>query len=157
MTHLSDPSSPQRRSDIPTPSSEEARRRMKATRRHGTKAELLLRQELDALGLQYKVDVAPVVGLRARADMVFTDARVAVFVDGCFWHGCPIHATWPKQNAAWWQAKLEANRERDARTERALCEAGWTVCRFWEHEDPAEAARAVAAVLEGRATTSTEH
>jgi DNA mismatch endonuclease (patch repair protein) len=73
-------------------------------------------------------------GLRRRADIVFTKQRVAVFVDGCFWHVCPLHATYPKSNAAWWRAKLAANVARDRDTDRRLAGAGWAVVRGWEHE-----------------------
>jgi DNA mismatch endonuclease (patch repair protein) len=75
-----------------------------------------------------------------RADIVFVSARVAVFVDGCFWHGCPIHGTRPKRNADWWSTKLEANRERDASVSQELRTLGWDVVRVWEHEDSLEAA-----------------
>lgn len=68
--------------------------------------------------------------------MVFTSRRVAVFVDGCFWHSCPIHATTPTANRDWWVAKLERNQRRDRQTDERLHELGWTVLRFWEHEDP---------------------
>jgi DNA mismatch endonuclease, patch repair protein len=122
---------------IPPPaSSEVARRRMEATRRRDTPAEVALRSALHKQGLRFRVDVAPLPGGRRRADVVFRRARVAVFVDGCFWHGCPQHGTSPKQNAEWWRAKLAANRARDADTNRELAEAGWLVLRFWEHEDP---------------------
>jgi DNA mismatch endonuclease (patch repair protein) len=80
---------------------------------------------------------------------VFRGPKVAVFVDGCFWHGCPAHATSPKANAEWWQAKLTANVERDRDTDRRLSKAGWTVVRIWEHEDPAVAAERVVALLKG--------
>jgi DNA mismatch endonuclease (patch repair protein) len=75
---------------------------------------------------------------------------VAVFIDGCFWHGCPLHATWPKANAAFWRTKIETNRRRDADTDARLGEAGWDVVRIWEHEDPAEAARLIAARVRAR-------
>jgi DNA mismatch endonuclease (patch repair protein) len=78
--------------------------------------------------------------LRRRADVVFPRRRVAVFVDGCFWHGCPEHATSPKHNAEWWKEKLAANVRRDRDTDRRLSEAGWLVFRIWEHEDPRTAA-----------------
>jgi DNA mismatch endonuclease (patch repair protein) len=78
--------------------------------------------------------------MRQRADVVFLRLKVAVFVDGCFWHQCPIHGTSPKQNGSWWAAKLAANSERDRRSRRRLKEAGWTVVQVWEHEAPAQAA-----------------
>jgi DNA mismatch endonuclease (patch repair protein) len=80
------------------------------------------------------------VPARRRADVIFPRVGVAVFVDGCFWHGCPEHASWPKANADWWREKIEANRARDRDTDRRLAEAGWTVVRVWEHEDPTTAA-----------------
>jgi DNA mismatch endonuclease (patch repair protein) len=82
--------------------------------------------------------------MRRRADLTFVRARVAVFVDGCFWHGCPRHVTWPKANADWWRAKIDANRRRDADTTRRLRVAGWRVVRVWEHESPMIAAIRVA-------------
>ncbi|MBN8246025.1 MAG: very short patch repair endonuclease [Verrucomicrobia bacterium] len=72
--------------------------------------------------------------LKVRPDFVFRAQRVTVFVDECFWHGCPRHATWPKQNGAFWREKLEGNRSRDRRVNRALRRAGWRVVRIWEHE-----------------------
>ncbi len=113
---------------------------MARTGQRDTAAELRLRAELHRRGLRYRVDVAPIMGLRRRADVVFTRQRLAVFVDGCFWHGCPEHATWPKHNAAWWREKLERNRQRDRETDRQLRAAGWRVVRVWEHEDPVVAA-----------------
>ncbi len=94
-----------------------------------------------------RVDVAPLKGLRRRADLVFTRRRLAVFVDGCFWHRCPLHGTAPRNNAAWWQAKLDRNVERDRDTDAALAASGWAVARVWEHEDAAAAADSVQARL----------
>lgn len=84
---------------------------------------------------------------RARPDIVFTRTRVAVFVDGCFWHRCPEHESFPKTNADWWRKKLDANVTRDRTTDAALTEAGWTVIRIWEHEDLATAADRVEAIV----------
>lgn len=81
---------------------------------------------------------------------MFPGARVAVFVDGCFWHGCPEHATWPKTNPAWWHAKLALNRQRDAETDRRLAEAGWLAVRVWEHEAAEDAANRIAAEVTAR-------
>ena len=81
--------------------------------------------------------------LPGRPDIALTRARVAVFVDGCFWHGCPVHAVAPKANAAWWRSKLDANLARDRRDEAVLRESGWFVVRAWEHEDPAIVADAI--------------
>jgi DNA mismatch endonuclease (patch repair protein) len=124
----------------PGPSSDAARRRMTVVGRRDTAAEMALRTLLHRSGLRYRVDHPPIPGLRRRADVVFKAARVAVFVDGCFWHGCPEHATWPKANADFWRQKIQANRRRDLDTDARLAEAGWQVLRFWEHRDPAEAA-----------------
>lgn len=121
--------------DTPTSSSEAARKRMLAAKPRDTAPEKALRSALHRLGLRYRVDMAPIPGMRTRADIVFTKAKVAVFVDGCFWHGCPIHGTWPKANAEWWRAKIEANKRRDEEANRRLECLGWSVIRIWEHED----------------------
>ena len=139
---------------VPQASSEAARKRMKATRRRDTPAELALRSALHRLGLRFRVDTAPLSGVRRRADIVFPSARVAVFVDGCFWHGCPVHGTWPKENVDWWLAKLDANRRRDADTNRELTEAGWCVLRFWEHDDSTTAAAQTYDVVRARSSTT---
>lgn len=126
-----------------SPSSPEASRRMARVRQRGTDVEIELRRALHALGLRYRLQVPLSKKPRRVADIVFIGARVAVFVDGCFWHGCPLHATWPKENAGFWRAKIEANRARDADTTRRLRELGWEVIRVWSHEDPVEAARLI--------------
>lgn len=123
---------------------------MRRQGRRDTKPELLIRSELHRRGLRFRLDRRPVPSARARADIVFGPARVAVFVDGCFWHGCPDHFTQPKNNAEWWRQKIEANRARDERTTRALADAGWLVLRFWEHENPVEVASAVEAAVRDR-------
>jgi DNA mismatch endonuclease (patch repair protein) len=117
--------------------------RFKKQKRRDTKPEVALRKELHRAGLRYFVDKAPLKGMRRRADVVFPRRRVAVYVDGCFWHSCPEHATHPRNNAQWWADKLAANVARDRDTDRRLDEAGWTVVRIWEHEDPAVAAERV--------------
>lgn len=89
--------------------------------------------------------------------MLFTRARVAVFVDGCFWHGCPEHGTWPSNNASWWKAKLLHNMSRDRDTDRRLVEQGWAVVRVWEHDDTTEAARRVEALVRRRNTQVAPH
>lgn len=131
----------------PTPSSAAKSEEMSRLGRRDTLPELAIRSELHRRGLRFRVDRAPLPGLRSRADIVFGPARVAVNVDGCFWHSCPEHGTMPKANAEWWEQKLRRNRERDAETDRALREAGWEVVRIWEHEDPVEAADRVIGVL----------
>jgi DNA mismatch endonuclease (patch repair protein) len=104
-----------------------------------TLPERAIRSELHRRGFRFRVDRAPLPGLRSRADIVFGPARVAVYVDGCFWHSCPDHGTRPKANSEWWERKLARNRERDRETNRILREHGWEVVRIWEHEDPIEA------------------
>jgi DNA mismatch endonuclease, patch repair protein len=117
-----------------------------------TQVELALRKALHAAGLRYRVHRRPIKSVRREADIVFGAARVAVFVDGCFWHGCPEHATWPKNNAEFWRTKIETNRERDHNTDLKLTEAGWLAVRVWEHEAVSEAAdRVIQVVLERRA------
>jgi DNA mismatch endonuclease (patch repair protein) len=113
---------------------------MRRQPRRDTAPELALRRAVWRRGLRYRVDVAPLKGTRRRADMVFRSARVAVYVDGCFWHRCPEHATSPKANSQWWADKLETNVRRDRDTDARLAEAGWLVIRIWEHEDMTEAA-----------------
>ena len=92
--------------------------------------------------------------MRRRADLVFTRAKVAVYVDGCFWHGCPLHGTWPKANAEWWRAKLERNIKRDRDTDRQLEAAGWRVARVWEHEDMVAAAVRIAEAVRGNSSAN---
>ncbi|WP_280468398.1 very short patch repair endonuclease [Nocardia cyriacigeorgica] len=121
--------------------------RMSRQRRAGTEPELALRRELHRRGLRYFVDRAPIPGQRRRADVVFPRLRVAVYVDGCFWHSCPQHATHPKNNAQWWAEKLAANVARDRATDADLAAAGWQVIRVWEHEDPVESADRISAAL----------
>lgn len=99
-----------------------------------------MRRELHALGLRYRVDHAVLPGVRRRADVVFTAARVVVFVDGCFWHRCPQHAVPPRNNAGWWAEKLQRTVDRDRDTDHRLDAAGWLVLRVWEHEIPSQAA-----------------
>jgi DNA (cytosine-5)-methyltransferase 1 len=137
-----------RRTSFPPASSEVIRERMRTTKRRDTKPELLLRSELDSQGLRYAVDHA-VDGTRRRADIVFKGARVAVYIDGCYWHGCPSHGSLPKSNGEAWKEKFDANRSRDADTDARLAAAGWTVMRFWEHDDPVESAAKVVAVVRG--------
>src|SRR5437867_118038 len=96
-----------RRRGVPAPSSDEARRRMESVRRRDTAPERRLRSLLHAMGLRFRVDVKPLPELRRKADIVFVRPRVAVYIDGCFWHGCPVHGTWPKQNAEFWRDKIE--------------------------------------------------
>ncbi|WP_225831839.1 very short patch repair endonuclease [Streptomyces sp. NK08204] len=115
-----------------------------------TNAELAVRRMLHAAGLRYRVEY-PVPGMaRRRIDVAFTRAKVAVLIDGCFWHGCPEHATQPKANAEWWRQKLARNMARDRETTEHLTAQGWTVLRFWEHEAPEEVTVRVRAAVEQR-------
>lgn len=122
---------------------------MIATSRRDTPCELALRSAVHDLGLRYRVDW-PLPGTRRRADLAFPGLKVAVMVDGCFWHACPIHATWPKANAAWWREKILGNAKRDRDTDTKLKAAGWKVLRFWEHHNPVAAARTIAQVVSRR-------
>ncbi|WP_211372275.1 very short patch repair endonuclease [Mycolicibacterium grossiae] len=132
-------------------SSPEARARMQSNKSRDTKPELALRSAVHKLGLRYRVDTRPLTTMRRRADLVFTRAKVAVFLDGCFWHGCPVHHTKAAANATFWADKVTTNRARDRDTDARLAEAGWVSVRIWEHEDPAEAAARVRDVVRGRA------
>ncbi len=123
---------------------------MQQQRRRDTRPEVALRRSLHAAGLRYRVELPVIPTLRRRADIVFGPAKVAVFVDGCFWHMCPQHATSPKANADWWRQKLERNRERDRDTDRMLLAQGWLPVRVWEHENMAEAAVRVAEAVRRR-------
>ena len=116
---------------------------MAAVRQKGTAPEVALRRELYKSGLRYRVNFAVLKKPRRVADVAFPGLKIAVFVDGCFWHGCPQHATWPKQNAEFWRQKIEANRQRDADTNARLRDGGWMVLRIWEHESPIEASKPV--------------
>lgn len=117
-----------------------------------TKPELAIRRLVHAEGLRYRVAYRPEKSVRRSADLVFTRRRVAVFVDGCFWHACPQHYVPPKTNSAYWTNKIEGNARRDRDTDRLLSDAGWRVVRVWEHEDPRSAA---AAIVEAVRVTST--
>ena len=126
------------------PSSPAASRRMAKIRQKGTGAELALRWELYRRGLRYRVGYVVLKRPRRVADIAFPGLKIAVFVDGCYWHGCPEHATWPKHNAEFWRQKIETSRLRDTDTNSRLLNAGWMVLRFWEHQSPIEAAETVA-------------
>ncbi|MFF4100358.1 very short patch repair endonuclease [Streptomyces sp. NPDC001903] len=134
----------------PLESTPEVRARMSRQRSKNTGIEIALRSALHAAGLRYRVHRRPVKGVRREADIVFGPARVAVFVDGCFWHGCPEHATWPRRNAEFWRAKIEGNRARDHDTDRRLADSGWLSVRVWEHETVQEAAARVDGIVRAR-------
>jgi DNA mismatch endonuclease (patch repair protein) len=127
---------------------------MVSNRRRDTKPELAVRRILHAYGLRYRVDFRPDKSIRRSADIVFTKLRIAVFIDGCFWHCCPDHGRLPTKNREYWEAKLSGNRERDADTNARLTSAGWTVLRFWEHEDPATVAQAIETAVSARRSRS---
>jgi DNA mismatch endonuclease (patch repair protein) len=127
---------------------------MAAIRRRDTRPEKRIRSLLHQQGLRFRVDHPIRIGIARpiRADVVFTRCKLAVFIDGCYWHGCPAHgARDGGANAAYWGPKIARNRERDLEHTAVLESAGWTVVRFWEHEDPAEVANAVAGAARGRA------
>ena len=119
--------------------------------RRDTQPELRIRRELHRRGLRYRVHVRPLPELRRVADIVFRPTKVAVFIDGCYWHGCPVHGTTPKSNTWYWPAKIKRNRDRDADTDARLSVAGWVSVRVWEHEDPTEAAQRIEALVRGKA------
>jgi DNA mismatch endonuclease, patch repair protein len=123
---------------------------MQAQRERDTTMELALRSALHRRGLRFRVHRRLLSGSRREADLVFPSAHVAVFVDGCFWHACPEHATWPRHNADFWREKIEANVARDRDTDSLLRGTGWAVIRIWEHESIDDAVcRVVAAVRRG--------
>lgn len=133
------------------PTTSGRRRNMQAIRRRDTKPELAVRSVLHAGGLRYRCDLRISLGQRTvRPDIVFTRRKVAVFIDGCFWHSCPEHGARPKRNVDYWDPKLERNRERDLENTSALEAAGWIVVRAWEHEDPIDIASRVRAAVFSR-------
>ncbi|MBL1288083.1 very short patch repair endonuclease [Streptomyces sp. NPDC057699] len=135
------------------PSSPGVSARMSRQARRDTKPEVAVRKLLHAAGYRFRVNARVPDMPRRTIDIAFTRAKVAVMIDGCFWHGCPVHATQPKSNAEWWREKLDRNMARDRETTEHLAAAGWTVLRFWEHEAPDGAAELVAAAVEqGRRT-----
>ncbi|WP_102141933.1 very short patch repair endonuclease [Mycobacterium hubeiense] len=131
-----------------TPPTEQVRRQMQAQRTTGTRIELAVRRGLHARGYRYRIDRRPLPDHNFRGDIVWTGRRLVVFLDGCFWHGCPIHGTTPKSNTEWWRRKIDGNRERDRRVDAILKQHGWTVLRFWEHDDPATIIDSVVAHLQ---------
>ncbi|MFI0463221.1 very short patch repair endonuclease [Saccharopolyspora sp. 5N102] len=131
-------------------SSEGTRKSMQANKGRDTKPELALRRAVHTLGLRYRVSTRPLPAIRRTADLTFSRAKVAVFLDGCFWHGCPEHHTQSATNSEFWAEKVRRNRERDRETDRLLAEAGWSVIRIWEHEDPQVGAARVAQEVRSR-------
>lgn len=134
----------------PPASSEATSRVMRRTRRTGTAPELAVRRALHRRGLRYLVDVAPPgTNRRRRVDVLLRGARIALFVDGCFWHSCPEHGQVPKANREWWEVKLRGVVVRDRDTDLQLAAAGWLVVRVWEHDDPEQVADRVVALVAG--------
>lgn len=119
-------------------------------RQRDTDAEVALRRAIHALGLRFNVNRSLLPGSRRLVDIVFPRAKVAVLVDGCFWHSCPDHQSVPRANRDWWIAKLDANRKRDRDTDRRLTHEGWKVVRVWEHENASTAAARIARIVRRR-------
>jgi DNA mismatch endonuclease (patch repair protein) len=137
------------RAPYPVPKDDAASRVGKGNRRTDTKPEVRIRSELHRRGLRFRKDFPiQIDGRKVRPDIVFTRARVAVFVDGCFWHGCLEHQHIPKSNRDYWLPKLQRNIERDRQADEVLHHAGWTVLRAWEHEDVGATADRICAVLD---------
>lgn len=128
---------------------EGSRRSMQANKAN-TKLELQVRSLLHQNGLRYRVNRRPVSSIRRTADIVFGPTKIAVMLDGCFWHRCPEHATDPKRNAEWWNAKFQRTVERDQETNELLAAAGWLVLRYWEHEDADQIADDIATNVRAR-------
>lgn len=134
----------------PAPLNDGRSRNMQANRRTDTKPEVALRKALHHRGYRYRKDLLLRLpgGLRVRPDIVFTGRKIAVFVDGCFWHSCPEHGRQPTTNEWYWSPKLERNRERDRSVTEELRSAGWTVLRIWEHVALEDAIRQVSAAVD---------
>jgi len=134
-------------SPMPKPLSGEVQSQMKRQARRDTKPEMAVRRRLHALGFRYRVNYS-VPGMRRRTiDVAFPRDQLAVFVDGCFWHGCPDHGASPKNNAEWWATKISMNKARDAETAEFLRDHGWNAVRIWEHQQPDEAVMQVVQAL----------
>ncbi|MEV5276117.1 very short patch repair endonuclease [Streptomyces sp. NPDC051994] len=129
-------------------SSAARRRNMQAIRSRDTKPEKLIRRLVHARGLRYRVSAKPLPELRRTADMVFRPTKLAVFIDGCYWHGCPEHYVPPRTNSGYWSEKVARNMARDRDTDERLRAAGWTVLRFWEHTPPDDCAITIAAMVD---------
>jgi len=128
-------------------SSTAVRRVMQGNKSRDTVPEIAVRRAVYAMGMRYRVAARPLADLRRTADLLFRRSKVAVFIDGCFWHGCPAHHSPPKTNAGYWTQKIEGNRARDASTTQLLRAEGWTVLRFWSHEEPKSVADRIANVI----------
>ena len=126
---------------------------MAKVRTTDTAPEMEIRSRLHAMGFRYRVDRRPERDVNTRADIVFGPAKVAVYVDGCFWHGCPDHGSKPKTNRDYWLPKLRANKRRDVEIDLALRKSGWLVIRVWEHEDPEKVCRRIVRSVNRRVTS----
>jgi len=132
----------------PQPTNADVSRRMRRNPRRDTGPELALRSELHRRGLRFRKDLPLRLPSRVvRPDIVFTRSRVVIFVDGCFWHACPIHGNQPRANTDYWGPKLARNVARDRVVDESLKAAGWRVVRSWEHEEPSEVADRVLVML----------
>ncbi|MFE9854670.1 very short patch repair endonuclease [Streptomyces sp. NPDC005780] len=131
-------------------SSAARRRNMQAIRSRDTQPERLIRRLVHGNGLRYRIAARPLPDLRRTADLVFRPVKVAVFVDGCYWHGCPEHYVAPKTNPGYWSDKVARNVARDRDTDKRLAEAGWLVLRFWEHQDSGACARKIVSTVRER-------
>jgi DNA mismatch endonuclease (patch repair protein) len=121
---------------------------MRSNRSRDTGPELRLRRELHRLGVRYRLGRRVMLAdLTVRPDIVFVGRKIAVFVDGCFWHGCPAHGRMPSDPTGYWNAKIDRNRRRDVRVGEALQSAGWTVIRVWEHAAVVETAQSIAQIV----------
>jgi DNA mismatch endonuclease (patch repair protein) len=138
-------------------SSPRVRASMRSNRPRDTRPELALRKAMHRLGLRYRVSARPLPGIHRTADVVFVRAKVAVFLDGCFWHGCPEHHTVAITNADYWAEKVRHNRQRDIETDEILSSSGWQVIRVWEHEDTTAAAERIATAVRDRTRKTTGH
>ena len=152
MARVTDEAAPEPSRRTPTPADswaadEAVRRSMVANRSRDTKPELRIRSAVHRRGLRYRVAARPIPGLQRTADMVFRPAKVAVFIDGCFWHGCPEHYVEPRRNSDYWSAKVARNKWRDSDTDQRLRDAGWTVLRYWEHEPVQEVVEEIVATV----------
>lgn len=125
-------------------------KRMSAQRSRNTRPERAMRSALHSRGMRFRIHQRPLHGLKREADLVFRRARVAVFVDGCFWHGCPQHGTRPTSNSEYWEMKIETNISRDRLTDAALSRAGWLAVRLWEHEPVGDAADRIERLVKDR-------
>ncbi|WP_255672187.1 very short patch repair endonuclease [Glycomyces amatae] len=126
------------------------RKSMLGNRNRDTRPELAIRSLVHASGLRYRVAAKPLPGMRRTADLVFRPTKVAVFIDGCYWHGCPEHFRLPKTNSAYWQEKIARNKARDVETDERLFGEGWLVLRFWEHEHAGGCATAISEAVAAR-------